>query len=143
MIERTEISRRTYKVGYYVVREIWETDYPPGTRASEHRQAYNKDDQWIGSPKLAWRFFHKYGIYPEYAHVGSSICSVGFSAEEEKWYGWSHRAIVGFGIGDKLFTEEFDAPDLGTVPFVERGSVSIGTLAQAREAAVNFAGYVA
>lgn len=26
---------------------------------------------------------------------------VGFSEKEQKWYGWSHRAIHGFKIGDK------------------------------------------
>lgn len=26
----------------------------------------------------------------------------GFSPSEQKWYGWSHRAIYGFGIGSKV-----------------------------------------
>lgn len=25
--------------------------------------------------------------------------SIGFSEKEQKWYGWSHRAIYGFGVG--------------------------------------------
>lgn len=29
-------------------------------------------------------------------------CSIGYSPEENKWYGWSHRAIYGFTIGDKV-----------------------------------------
>ena len=28
--------------------------------------------------------------------------SIGWSEEEKKWYGWSHRAIYGFGIGDMV-----------------------------------------
>ena len=28
--------------------------------------------------------------------------SIGWSKEEQKWYGWSHRAIYGFGIGDSV-----------------------------------------
>ncbi|MFA5396572.1 MAG: 2'-5' RNA ligase family protein [Methanogenium sp.] len=32
---------------------------------------------------------------------------LGFSEKEQKWYGWSHRATHGFGIGDKV--EEGDA----------------------------------
>ncbi len=28
--------------------------------------------------------------------------SIGFSEKEQKWYGWSHRAIHGFGIGDEV-----------------------------------------
>lgn len=27
-------------------------------------------------------------------------CSIGYSPDENKWYGWSHRAIHGFTIGD-------------------------------------------
>ena len=27
-------------------------------------------------------------------------CSIGYSPSENKWYGWSHRAICGFTIGD-------------------------------------------
>ena len=28
-------------------------------------------------------------------------CCIGFNPVEQKWYGWSHRAIFGFGIGSK------------------------------------------
>lgn len=27
---------------------------------------------------------------------------LGFNPKEQKWYGWSHRAIYGFGIGSKV-----------------------------------------
>jgi hypothetical protein len=27
------------------------------------------------------------------------VCSIGFSEKEQKWYGWSHRAIYGFAPG--------------------------------------------
>ena len=36
----------------------------------------------------------------EHEVVPHSI-SLGFSEKEQKWYGWSHRAIYGFGIGSK------------------------------------------
>ena len=29
-----------------------------------------------------------------------NTCSIGYSPKENKWYGWSHRAMYGFGIGD-------------------------------------------
>ena len=35
---------------------------------------------------------------PEKLHA----VSVGFSPKHQKWYGWSHRAIYGFGIGSKI-----------------------------------------
>jgi len=28
-------------------------------------------------------------------------CCIGFNPKEQKWYGWSHRAIFGFGIGSE------------------------------------------
>ena len=28
------------------------------------------------------------------------VCSIGFKPLEQKWYGWSHRARYGFGVGD-------------------------------------------
>ena len=30
------------------------------------------------------------------------VANIGFSKNENKWYGWSHRAIFGFTIGDKV-----------------------------------------
>ena len=39
-------------------------------------------------------FFKEHGIEEK-------ACGVGFSEKEQKWYGWSHRAIYGFGIGSK------------------------------------------
>lgn len=39
-------------------------------------------------------------------HVSSSWeagkpVNIGFNPEEQKWYGWSHRTIYGFGVGSK------------------------------------------
>ena len=39
-------------------------------------------------------FFKEHGIEEK-------KCGVGFSEKEQKWYGWSHRAIYGFGVGSK------------------------------------------
>lgn len=30
-----------------------------------------------------------------------NTCCIGFNPIKQKWYGWSHRAICGFGIGSK------------------------------------------
>jgi len=30
------------------------------------------------------------------------VCSIGFNEKEQKWYGWSHRAIFGFGVGSRV-----------------------------------------
>ena len=50
------------------------------------------DDKPTGTMK----FFAKHGISKVYGG------SIGFSEKEQKWYGWSHRAIYGFGIGSKI-----------------------------------------
>lgn len=31
-----------------------------------------------------------------------SVATIGFNPTEQKWYGWSHRAIFGFGIGSSV-----------------------------------------
>jgi hypothetical protein len=48
----------------------------------------------------------KYGIDPKTldydGRPGSTIKNVGFSPSKQKWYGWSHRAIYGFGAGEEI-----------------------------------------
>ena len=67
--------------------------------------------------------------------------NVGFSPTKKKWYGWSHRAVTGFGVGDKLFDEKYkDATD--STPFQQYGTKECKTLDDAKEAARRFAEYV-
>lgn len=68
-------------------------------------------------------FFQKHGIK-------EVSCGLGYSEKEEKWYGWSHRAIHGFGIGDKCV----ECYPTGT----KEGKI-IKTMEQAKEAAKKFA----
>ena len=37
--------------------------------------------------------------YRDFSNSDSNVACIGFSHSEKKWYGWSHRAIYGFGIG--------------------------------------------
>lgn len=32
----------------------------------------------------------------------SNVACIGFSSKEQKWYGWSHREVYGFGVGDVI-----------------------------------------
>lgn len=80
------------------------------------------------------------------------VCSIGFNEKEQKWYGWSHRAIFGFGIGSIVeegsccassgWTEEYlkEHPD-------ENLSLPVGfkaeTLEDAKRMAIAFADSVA
>lgn len=47
-------------------------------------------------------FFKKHGIKKQKIDSSHNVESIGFSEKEQKWYGWSHRAIYGFGIGSKM-----------------------------------------
>lgn len=58
--------------------------------------AYVTAEPSDGKPDGTMKFFAKHGISKVYNG------SIGFSEKEQKWYGWSHRAIYGFGIGSKV-----------------------------------------
>lgn len=83
----------------------------------------------------------------EKADPSHSVCSIGFSDARDKWYGWSHRAVAGFGIGDKMFDPDWKPDDMSQeevekMPFTKRGSKEIANFDQAKEAAKKFARYV-
>ena len=60
---------------------------------------YNKDDKYIGTLKDFEMYVEKYGLSQIQTYNDNKVCSIGFNEKEQKWYGWSHRAIFGFGIG--------------------------------------------
>jgi len=65
------------------------------------RIAETHKGEYIGSEEAAKRLCDEMGIVPE-CRPGSRVCNFGKSEKDGKWYGWSHRAIYGFGIGDKV-----------------------------------------
>ena len=93
------ISVRKYKIGYEIrTKEFYEDN----KEQTPHRikSAYTSDGYYIGDSKRAYRLIVTRGIKPELASSDNKVCSIGFCEKEQKWYGWSHRAIFGFGIGD-------------------------------------------
>lgn len=62
------------------------------------KAAYTPDGKYIGDPGTAYLLCKKKGIKPE-TLPGHNVCSIGYNEAERKWYGWSHRAIFGFGVG--------------------------------------------
>ena len=97
----------------------------------EIEAAYGKiDGGFIGDQRMAQKFVDEKGIEPEKAEPDHNVCSIGFCKKEEKWYGWSHRAYEGFGIGDH-FKESYPGGD-------EKGR-KIKSLDEAKEAAKAFA----
>lgn len=66
-----------------------------------HTHAVNMAGKYIGLPEYAKMLLVRYDIRPEV--IGdNNVCSIGFSPRDQKWYGWSHRALYGFGIGSKV-----------------------------------------
>lgn len=94
IIKNSEIIE--VKRNYYIKKEIWAM---PGSEV-EMISAYNKHGDYIGNEETAKRLCDERGIYPEKASPSHSVCSIGFCKRSRKWYGWSHRAIFGFQVGD-------------------------------------------
>ena len=74
----------------------------------------NIDDARFYCIKLGLRKLQK--INPEHC-----VCSIGFSEKEQKWYGWSHRACYGFGIGSTC-----KEGDCHYIPFDEEDAIKDG-----------------
>lgn len=97
--------------------------------------AYTKSGKYIGIETNAKYLIEERGIAPE-TIKGAKVCSIGFCEREQKWYGWSHRAIYGFGIGD--VTQKGDCGVGYEEDEIQPGFV-IETLADAKIVAIAFA----
>jgi hypothetical protein len=63
------------------------------------RSCYTPSGQYIGDETAAEYICVTKGIKPQ-ALIGNKVCSIGFCIKEDAWYGWSHRAMASFRIGD-------------------------------------------
>ncbi len=127
--------------GYLYRREIVDDSEHGGTGELEMVNCYALDTgDWIGGANTARYLCIKRGLrLIQKSEPSHCVASIGYQMEEDKWYGWSHRASFGFGIGDKLFEENYGDED---TKFSQHGSVTITTTAQAKQAAKNFGEYV-
>lgn len=91
-----------------------------------------EDGAYVGDVEWAKNLAER-GIKPELIDQDHKVCSVGFCESEQKWYGWSHRAMYGFGIGEIVDAGDEGAEYFDSLPFV------CETLADCRVAAANFA----
>lgn len=92
----TQILSTEARNGMSYRREIWSME---GNDAVEMDAVYNAAGVYVGDNETA-DFLAEKGILPEPKRPTSNVCSIGFSTKDQKWYGWSHRALYGFGIGD-------------------------------------------
>ncbi len=60
------------------------------------------DGGYIGTPENAYKYYQRGLRMIQKAHPENNVCSIGYNPEESKWYGWSHRAMYGFKIGDTV-----------------------------------------
>ena len=137
----TTLKTWHYKAGYDVRYEEYSGEDAHGGPTMVMRSAYTPDGDYIGNPQDARFLVVEKGIAPELRTDTNNVCSVGFCEAEQKWYGWSHRAIAGFAIGDKIFEEDWSEATDDT-PFLQHGPDVITNPEEARRAAANFAASV-
>lgn len=137
---QTEVVSIEKRTGYEI-RHEWAWADGQENEKVMLESAYTPTGDYIGDPKTAEYLIGELGIAPEYRLSTSACCTIGYSVVLEKWFGWSHRGICGFGIGDKLF--EADCPNSNEqTPFIQHGTIEIDDLERAHQAAFNFAEYV-
>jgi hypothetical protein len=136
-LERQLISKKVKE--YYEVRKENVKLFADG-KFTEIESCYSPKGKYLGDEKTLKYLINKKGITEfDVAESSDNVCSIGFNPKENKWYGWSHRAISGFGIGDKIFEENFGNDK---TLFTQHGKVTIKNLDQAKQSAINFANYV-
>ena len=147
---KTVLSTRRYKAGYEVRTELHDGE-EYGCKDFEARMAYTPSGDFIGSPKDAFHLCRTRGIKPEKAQADHNTCSIGFSEKEGKWFGWSHRAIYGFQVGDTVKEGDCTASEGRTDDYLEdhpeeRRALPVGftarTMIGARQMALAFAASV-
>jgi len=117
------------KDNYIIRNEIWSLGF--GDKPTKMTACYSKkDDGYIGELKDAKFLCDKMGIAPERSDPSHKVCSIGFCQNDGKWYGWSHRAIHGFKVGDRKLKLSPDGSESNGV---------IGDDVEAKEAAIEFA----
>ena len=162
------LATRKYKAGYEVREELHRTNFEAVPLAGDVdkemqdvidcictpsdvivKSAYTPTGDYIGDKKTAHFLCAKKGIKPEkISPSNNKVCSIGFCEAEQKWYGWSHRAIFGFGVGDIVKKGDCTASSGWTDEYLkehpeEDGSLPVGfhakDLNDARRMAVAFA----
>jgi hypothetical protein len=141
-----EVLKVIHKPGYEIRHEVIDGD-DYGSPDITMRSTYNANGDYIGDPRIA-RMLAKRGISPEKSDKKHNVCSIGYSEKDGKWYGWSHRAISGFKIGDKVKRGDCTASSGWTEEYLkehpeENKALPIGftakTLEDAKKMAIAFA----
>lgn len=112
------------------------------------------DGSYIGDSRYSedlLKLLKEHGITYMESFGSGSVANIGYSPKENKWYGWSHRAFYGFGLGDVV-----QEGDITSIPALEDSyavqhpemcyNLPVGftafTLNDAKRMAMAFADYV-
>lgn len=99
------------------------TDYVTTSVSPDKRSFKNIPKYADGRDKVDFRDW--LGIKAEKRNPDHSVATFGKAEADGKWYGWSHRAINGFGVGDTVKSGDKE--------------YTIKTDDEARQAAIDFA----
>ena len=134
-------QRRFRQFGYIHRRELVQCPGSDDAEPLEMESCYSLDTgHWIGDPRTARYLCRERGLRQiQKTQPGHCVASIGFDEAAQKWAGWSHRAVCSFGVGDRIFEEEFgDAETL----YTQHGSREVVSMQDAKTAAKRFAAYV-
>ena len=118
-----------------------------GGSVVENLSCFTPAGHRIGTEREAAMLYAR-GIAPEKRSSDHEMCSIGFAKDQQKWYGWSHRAIWGFRVGDVVSEGDCTAASGWTDEYLAEHpeadlSLPVGftarTLDDARRMAVAFA----
>ncbi len=71
-----------------------------GNKPTIMLSVYSDNNEYVGRIEDFQKYLDR-GILPE-TFGNNGVCSIGKSFKDGKWYGWSHRAMFGFEIGNKV-----------------------------------------
>lgn len=118
-----ELNPNTLRDKTYKRTRVMVTSVPPEKRSFKNIPKYSD-----GRDKVDFKEWLM--IKGEKRTDTSQINTYGKSQADNKWYGWSHRAVNGFAIGDVIKP---------TTANVDQKEYTIKTDDQARQAAIDFA----
>ncbi len=90
-----DLNPNTLRMKTYKRADYMKTDVPMEKRTLKNLPRYSDK-----KPKVHFKDWM--GIRGQKIHSDHSAQSYGKAEADGKWYGWSHRAIFGFGVGDKV-----------------------------------------
>ena len=113
-----DLNPKTLRMKTYKRNDYLKTEIPMEKRTFNNLPRYaDKKPKVRFQDWLGMKMDHKAG------------CTLAKAEADGKWYGWSHRAVAGFGIGDNV-----SADCCGNT----KGEYTIKTDDEARQTAINF-----